>query len=291
MCLVWNKAGSNQKYLRPQTMFKTVKHFISFFKDKFGPAPFRFYIDARFSSLALCAEFRKAGFGYVMSLGSNAKPKTLMKWLVADLEKREWRTVTHKDGGTFTGIRAKSKAYVRLLTNFASAKAVQHVHHRRKYPTASFPIICPDVQVQYNAHKNGLDNFNRLMLSFYRTGHLTHEDELFFRFFIHAHVVRSFIYWRKSDPGRSSEVQKKFRLSVLQQLLSEFSEESPASQPRLQSHPAHWPSKVPTSRKFSRCPQPGCCRRISIYCAGCRAYMCSKCVSTVHIRFIATKFP
>ena len=291
VCLVWNSPGSDQKYQRASTMFHTMQHFINYYKREFGDHPFRFYIDARFSSLAIRDEFRKAGFGYLMSVGGNAKRKTLMKWLVAGLEKREWRTIIDEEGGTFTGIRPKNRAYVRLLTNFAPANRTRHIHHRRKYPTSSFTIRCPKVQVNYNAFKNAVENFNKLVLAYYRTGHLTSEAELFFRFFVHADVVRAYLHWRESDPSRSDSTQKAFRLSVLDELQQEFAASALQQDPTRSPHRYHWPSPMPKSRERTRCSQSRCSSRVSVYCAACGKYLCLKCSTALHARFVATKFP
>jgi hypothetical protein len=73
------------------------------------------------------------GFGGVLSIGANAKPRSIFQWMRRDLEKGHWWSIgLHQQldaakelNATLVTVRAKKKTYLNILTNVAPPKPQQ----------------------------------------------------------------------------------------------------------------------------------------------------------------------
>ena len=300
-CLTWDKIwGGHEKYGKEtkkklQQMQTYITHFSNVVRGRGGIQSFIFYVDARWSSLAVYDAFDRAGFYCVLSVSAAAKPKQLWSWMKGKppkskkkkgvkkhkgmkepLEKGEWRCLyLPSSGGLLVVLRAKKNTHLNLLTNWGTADTEVATHQRRKFPATSFQIVAPKIQGDYNKYKAGVDQFSRNLNAYYRRARFVSDGILFTQFFIHASVVVAWTLYRLATHQEVSQLD--FRLGLLKAF-------APVPPPRSIPEgatvlPFCWPQKVSGANKMCHCHS-----RCSTYCSRCDIWACSKCMLELHRR-------
>lgn len=195
--IIWEKPHHDMKYTRPKTMKKVVQamgeQLVKISKiANFGPQPFIFYLDSRFTSIDALQHLKSLGIYSVMSCGSTMAPRFLGQFLSGVLKKkakngykvdgkdypypniipdkmtiRQWRAVYNtKMDAYFIVLQAKKSTILYLLTNYGSPSSVNTMHRRRKHPKTKYWVKAPQAQGEYNGYKNLVDNYNRSLLQY-----------------------------------------------------------------------------------------------------------------------------
>jgi len=279
MHILWDKPHIDQKYARPKEMKALVLKFAEFlerYKDDWTGRipPFHLYLDSRFSSLELMKDLKQMGLYATMSLSVSASPQGLYNWLRTDLQKREWRVIyLDRLNSTLTVVRAKKKAYVNLLSNYWTGGSVTVQHSRVKYPKAKFDVNCPEVQKQYNLHKNKVDVYNSQVLNYRSKVRLNSEDEAYFHYFIQALTTNCFIWWKTKEKKEVDQLTFRIRLvKQLFELLIGKPEEIPKAK-------VHWPG--PLSQQV-QCQGERCRNHARKHCKMCHLSLCGNCMESRH---------
>ena len=110
-------------------------------------------------------------------------------------------------------VRAKKRAYVNLVSNYVGDHAHVITHTRRKHPRSSYKVATPQVQKEYNLHKNNVDLFNKMILAYRQRTNYVSEGQVLLHFFVNATLVNAFIWFKSAhDPDLS---HLNFRLQLL----------------------------------------------------------------------------
>ena len=199
------KPHQGDKAGRPAAMLDLVKSIVERLEE--FKQPFILYFDSRFSSIEALEEVNKAKMFMVGSNSVTRRPTKLWPYLKEGLEKREWRTIYWpKNNAIVCVVRTKHKSYVNLLSNYCGS--TQHIvdHTRRKYPRSTYQIVSPEIQKEYNLHKNNVDVFNKMLLAYRQETNYVSEDQALLHFFINATIINAFVWFgsREDDPSRVS---------------------------------------------------------------------------------------
>jgi len=279
--LVWEKPHQGDKAGRPAVMLDLVKQLVnelSIFKAGALGAnqPFVLYFDSRFSSIEALELVNDVGMFMVGSTSVTRRPTKLWAYLKEDLEKREWRTVSWPQNNAIACVvRAKNKAYVNLISNFVDSSPHVVEHIRRKYPRETYEIISPEIQKEYNLHKNNVDLFNKMLLAYRQETNYVNEDQVLLHFFINATVINSYV-WYKRDP---SMTQLQFRLQLVQQLRARV---LPSKLPKKVNNNHCVRPKTEEEKTVRKCSTKGCEQHPWRFCVACDRLMCSNCYDVIH---------
>lgn len=182
---MWS-ADKRAKYGTPERKLSQMQAYVRYFQEYHSPnlQPHIFYIDARWSSLALMDHIATSRCYGVLSCSAGMRPKALIPWMKNGLNKGDWWSIgyTHANANLIT-IRTKKKVYLNLLTNYASLASVTMRKQRRKYPREQYNVRAPFVQKNYNEYKCGVDKWNRALLEYYRSGFFINSDVMYSTFF------------------------------------------------------------------------------------------------------------
>jgi len=149
---MWS-ADKREKYGTPEKKVDQMLAYVKYFQDYHAPKkePHIFYVDARWSSLALLDGVAKARCYGVLSCSAKMRPQGLMTWMRRDLEKGDWRSVGYpRAKANLITIRTKKKVYLNLLTNYASLASVPMKKRRRKAPANTYSVRAPFAQKNYS---------------------------------------------------------------------------------------------------------------------------------------------
>jgi hypothetical protein len=279
-CLCWTKTwGWDDKYSLPSEKLTQMEVFINHLRQWGGAQPFVLYIDARWASLELYRKLVYLGFQCVLSIGGNAGPKKLFGPLRSNLEKGEWTVLYHRDtGGQLVTLRAKKKAYLQILSNYVGGQPVPSTRTRRKPPMATYDVMAPACQDDYNKFKSCVDIFNKMVRAYHRPAKFTKLSVAYTQFFIHSFVLQAFCIYRTVTSSGIS--QRDFRLILLKSLAAPS---LPPSLPQgVINLPFHWPQEIEGDRK--RCQQQGCDNKTIMFCSQCNLFLCKAHMKACHIK-------
>jgi hypothetical protein len=272
--LIWEKPHQDDKQGRPAAMLDLVKLILEKLK-KFNQ-PFILYLDSRFSSIEALELVVNAGMFMVGSNSITRRPTKLWPYLREGLEKREWRTVYWpKYKSIACVVRAKNKSFVNLISNCVGASPHIVSHIRRKYPRTSYRIVSPEVQKEYNLHKNNVDVYNRMLLAYRQQTNYVSEDQALLHFFLNATVLNAYAWYK----GTSTTTQLEFRLNLLAQLRAKYCPQKP--HPQVSNNHIARPLKG-DEKALRKCPTVGCQCHPWRFCVACDRPMCSQCYDRVH---------
>lgn len=276
--LVWEKAHHNQKYdTRPDKIveiLEVVFDYFSNFKKSRSVQPFIFYLDARFGSFDLVNLAAKYGFKLVMSISAKRKPQELWNVMKEELEKREWRTVFYPEKDAYVVVvRPKRKTYLRMIATYGSANPITAVHRRRKFPRGNYDVIVPEVQQDYNANKNCVDNWNKRTLTYAPEWKFVSPEHAYVTFFVQAFTVNAYLYWRAIT--KSEEPQLFFRLLILDAIFPRL-----VKPVQFDTSKSHYP--VPLKKKSRSCDRCQSTRRPWRRCEACNLDLCQTCMDEQH---------
>jgi hypothetical protein len=239
--MMWS-ADKRPKYGTPEKKVDQMMAFVKYFLEYHFPQkqPHIFYIDARWSSLALINGIAEARCYGVLSCSAKMKPQGLMTWMRSGLDKGHWWSIGYPPAkANLITIRTKKKVYLNLLTNYASLASVKMRKQKRKPPMQSYYVRAPFVQMNYNQYKCSVDKWNKALLEYFRQTYFINEDVMYTMFFIHAFALQSWVYWKGVTGCDCSQLS--FRKRLLEQLSAFiFSERLEQS---LDVHYAPWPVK------------------------------------------------
>jgi hypothetical protein len=239
--------------------------------------PFVFYIDARWSSLGVMEALQKRNMYGVLSIGENQSPKSLWPWMKNDLAKHDWWSIGNpRLEANLVCIRTKKNAYVKLFTNFASLQVKQYKKRRRKPPTKEYYVKAAQVQIDYNAYKCKVDQFNKAIHEYARIGMPVNEDVTFTQEFIGIYVQQAWTYYNFSATKKISQLE--FHERLIEELSEKYSLAKlvrPVAEKK-----TCWPiSKSPLSKK---CQYKPCRNMCSTFCEGCDKWGCQACLKKAH---------
>lgn len=273
--MMWS-ADKRPKYGMPEKKLHQMLAYVHYFKKYHAPRlqPHIFYIDARWSSLALMDRIAKARCYGVLSCSVSMKPRALIPWMKNDIPKGDWWSIGYRPArANLITIRTKKKVYLNLLTNYAKLEPVKTKKEQRKYPRRKYDVRIPFVQKHYNKYKCSVDKWNRSLLKYYRLGFFVNKDVMYTTFFIHAYTLQSWIYWQAVTGKKCSQLS--FRKSLLQQLRAHL-----FPQPPEQALLVHYPrSMAPHSQHCQFCRSRSRC---SYKCYACNKWGCLSCLEKAH---------
>ncbi len=245
--------------------------------EKHSPQPFIFYIDARWGSLEVMKALQQRRMHGVLSIGENAYPKPLWPWIKSDLAKHDWWSIGNPQlESNLVCIRTKKKSYVKLLTNWASLDATEYEKQRRKYPKNKYVVEACAVQVEYNAYKCKVDQFNKAILEYYRLSMPVNENVTFTQFFFHVFTVQAWNYFNCATSKKVSQLT--FRESLLRELSEKW---GPVTlPPRLGEKKKCW--AISKNPQKSRCQYLQCPKTTTRFCVGCEKWGCEECLLNAH---------
>lgn len=280
--LVWPKDNSakyeetNKKTAQMIDYFKYFQNLARTSTPR-GTQPHIFYIDARWSSLAVMHALKERQMYGVLSCGENMAPKTLWPWIKDGLDKYNWWSIGNTTlDANLVCIRTKKTVYLKILTNYASLSPSMITKTKRKPPRKKYKVEACAVQKDYNKFKCLVDQFNKAVLEYLRLGMPVNDDVTFTQFYFSAFIVQSWTYYKARTGEELS--QKEFRESLVRELAAELLP-SP-EQPALKANPSCWLiSKKPHK---SRCEYFDCGRWTTLFCVGCNMWGCFKCLQKKH---------
>ncbi|GLV45956.1 hypothetical protein CBL_20663 [Carabus blaptoides fortunei] len=125
----------------------------------------------------------------------------------------------YRSDSGLTAIKCKDKRTVHLLTNFHDSEVSTQVK-RRKRDGNIHPIACPQLLVDYNNNKNGVDKFDQLLANYKvdrRSKKWWHRT---FFYFLDASVINAYCNYKALEIPKIK--LKDFRRSIINGLLSEM---------------------------------------------------------------------
>ncbi len=224
--LVWPKHNS-AKYEETNKKTAQMIDFFDYFEKTAhnstprGKQPHVFYIDARWSSLAVMHALKARQMYGVLSCGENMAPKTLWPWIKNNLAKHDWWSIgnTRLDANLVC-IRTKETVYLKVLTNYAHLAPVIITKKKRKFPRKEYEVEACAVQKDYNQFKCLVDQFNKAVLEYLRLGMPVNDNVTFTQFYFSAFVVQSWTYYKARTGAELSQLA--FRESLLRELTAEL---------------------------------------------------------------------
>jgi len=295
--LVWEKAHHGDKAGRPGAMIDLVKLIVQrlarfpYFRLPYSGVtqPFVLYLDSRFCSIEALELINGKNMYMVGSNSVSRRPTKLWPYLKQDLEKREWRTVFWEDqNAVVCVVRAKKRAYVNLVSNYVGDHPQTITHIRRKHPRSSYKVATPQVQKEYNLHKNNVDLFNKMILAYRQRTNYVSEGQVLLHFFVNATLVNAFIWFKRAhNPGLS---HLNFRLQLLVSLKKVLFPQASlvrAPQPGSNNHAVRPLSA--NEKLIRKCPVRACQRHPWRFCVGCGKVLCSDCYDRLHSQYFGAE--
>ena len=210
------------------------------------------------------------------SMSSNRKPVDLWPFMKKGLQKKQWRTVYLPEHRiTATTLRSRNAAYVNLISNVYTDKAVQYRQRRRKHPGGFFSVNAPEMQPAYNRVKCALDLFNAMAIRYYRISKFHSTSRMYARWFDQAWMTQTYLvhqhFFAATHPLRHEAFRRAF-VAAAGDELGAFPR-GPNLIHKLDPAPVsmHWPIPLPADspRRNQVCQVAGCKNKVRYACPAC----------------------